>query len=539
MHLKRMELFGFKSFAEKSELEFSPGIAAVIGPNGCGKSNLVDAVRWALGEQSVKSLRGTRMDEVIFSGCESRKPLNFAEVSLSFSGASSFLNLDYDEITITRRLFRSGDSEYYINKSPCRLKDVTELFLDTGLGKDVYSVIGQGRVDEIINNRPEERREIFEEAAGIFKYKMRKREARRRLDETRENLVRIQDLIFELETQIEPLQGQAEVTSQYRALKENIDQEEKKLLSYKLLQSREQLNKINKQLQNVNDALMAASSQEGLEEKEIHDLKNRLQDQFEQRRKQEQALNQVSRTLEQQEHELKLLEERENRYREQIQQNRQRVKQLELLMQEMSEQKVKAEQDRQSKQEEISLLKEDLEKLRKKMKDLEESALPAEVEKQQERIYQAGVRKEAASSTIEELKRRLQRLEAQKKALEKEIAELEEKLARLGEKAEQFKTRKSELSGALKAADENEAGQVEERDRIRKDLENLSSREQKQKELLHGINSRLSLLQDQESALSGYYRGVKEIMQARSSLPGIIGPVAELIEIDEKYIQAL
>ncbi|MDZ4133785.1 MAG: AAA family ATPase, partial [Dethiobacteria bacterium] len=150
MYLKRMELFGFKSFAEKSELSFGPGIAAVIGPNGCGKSNIVDAVRWALGEQSVKSLRGTKMEEVIFSGSESRKALNFAEVSLTFEGACEFLNLDYNEITITRRLFRNGDSEYYINKSPCRLKDITELFLDTGLGKDIYSIIGQGRVDEII-----------------------------------------------------------------------------------------------------------------------------------------------------------------------------------------------------------------------------------------------------------------------------------------------------------------------------------------------------------------------------------------------------
>ncbi len=539
MYLKRMELFGFKSFAEKSELELSPGIAAVIGPNGCGKSNLVDAVRWALGEQSVKSLRGTRMEEVIFSGSENRKPLNFAEVSLSFSGASSFLNLDYDEITITRRLFRSGESEYYINKSPCRLKDVTELFLDTGLGKDVYSVIGQGRVDEIINNRPEERREIFEEAAGIFKYKMRKREAGRRLDETRDNLVRVQDLIYELETQVEPLQAQAEVTRQYRDLKARIDEEEKKLLSYKIHQSREQLGKINKQLQNVNDALMAASSQEGLDEKETQDLKNRLQDQFKQKQEQEQKLNQVSRTLEHQEHELQLFAERESRCRDQIDQNRQRIKQLELLMEELSEQKVKAEQDLQSKQDYIASLHEDLEKLRQDMKNLEESALPNEVEKQQERIYQAGVRREAASSTMEELRRRLERIAVQKENLENEKAGLEEKQAHLQEKARNAQARQQELSEKLKKAEENENRRLDEKEAARKELADLSAREQKHKETLHGINSRLNLLQDQDSALSGYYRGVKEVMQARSTLPGIIGPVADLIDIDQKYIQAV
>ncbi len=539
MYLKRMELFGFKSFAEKSELELSPGITAVIGPNGCGKSNLVDAVRWALGEQSVKSLRGTRMEEVIFSGSENRKPLNFAEVSISFAEASSFLNLDYDEITITRRLFRNGESEYYINKSPCRLKDVTELFLDTGLGKDVYSVIGQGRVDEIINNRPEERREIFEEAAGIFKYKMRKREARRRLDETRDNLVRVQDLIYELETQVEPLQAQAEVTRQYRALKERIDEEEKKLLSYKLRQSREQLDKINRQLQKVNDALLKASSQEGLDEKEIQDLKNRLQDQVNRKREEEQNLNQVSRTLEQKEHELKLLEERESRHLEKIEQNRQRIEQLELLMAELSGQKAKAEQDLHSKQEYIARLDEDLEKLRKEMKDLEESALPNEVEKQQDRIYQAGVRKEAAASTREELMRRREQIENRKKNLEIDRAGLEEKLARLDERAATAKNRVRELAEELAAAEKNESRRLEEKEKIRRQLEAVAFREQKQKETLQGINSRLALLREQNSVLSGYYRGVKEVMQARSSLPGIIGPVGDLIDIDEEHIQAV
>ncbi len=539
MYLKRMELFGFKSFAEKSELELSSGIAAVIGPNGCGKSNLVDAVRWALGEQSVKSLRGTRMEEVIFSGSENRKPLNFAEVSLSFTGACSFLNLDYDEITITRRLFRSGDSEYYINKSPCRLKDVTELFLDTGLGKDVYSVIGQGRVDEIINNRPEERREIFEEAAGIFKYKMRKREARRRLDETRENLIRVQDLIYELETQVEPLQDQAEVTRQYRDLKGRIDEEEKKLLSYKLRQSRTELNKVNKQLQNVNDGLLSASSQEGLDEKEIQDLKNHLQDHFNHKKEQEQNLNQITRNIEQLEHELQLLEERKNRCREQLDQNRQRVRQQELLMKELSEQKVKAEQDLQSKQDYIAHLNKDLEKHRNDLEALEQSALPAEVEKQQQQIYQAGVRKEAAASTMEELKRRLERIGVQKHSMEKEQGELEDKLPHLDEEIDALQSREQKLVNEFKAAEQQKADRIKEKDKLKSHFENLFAREQKQKELLQGIKSRLNLLQEQDSALSGYYRGVKEIMQARPSLPGIIGPVADLIDIDKKYVQAV
>ncbi len=539
MYLKRMELFGFKSFAEKSELDLSPGIAAVIGPNGCGKSNLVDAVRWALGEQSIKSLRGTRMEEVIFSGSENRKPLNFAEVSLSFSETASFLNLDYDEITITRRLFRNGESEYYINKSPCRLKDVTELFLDTGLGKDVYSVIGQGRVDEIINSRPEDRREIFEEAAGIFKYKMRKREARRRLDETRENLVRVQDLIFELETQVEPLKEQAEVTRQYRTLKQHIANEEKKLLTCKLQQSREQLDKINRQLQTVNDSLLAASSQVGLDEKEIQDLKNRLQDQINKKKEKDQILRDVSRTFEQQENELKLLFERENRFQEQIDQNRQRVKQLDLLMKELVAQRSKAKGDLQTKHEDLDQLDKDLEDLREEMARLEESALPGEVEKQQERIYQANYRKNAAASTIEELKRRLERIEDQKKTIKEDKTGLENKLVQINDKAASLDVQKQKLEKELSTAESFEKKQVEIKEEIQKQQDRLAAEEQNQKEILHGINSRLALLQEQDSALSGYYRGVKEIMKARSSLPGIIAPVADLIEVDEQYIQAV
>lgn len=539
MHLKRMELFGFKSFAEKSELSLGPGIAVVIGPNGCGKSNLVDAVRWALGEQSVKSLRGTRMEEIIFSGSENRKPLNFAEVSLTFEGAGSFLNLDYNEITITRRLFRNGDSEYYINKSPCRLKDITELFLDTGLGKDVYSVIGQGRVDEIINSRPEERREIFEEAAGIFKYKLRKKEARRRLGETRDNLVRVQDLIYELETQIEPLKGQAEVTRQYRTFQKRIEAEEKKLLSYHLLRSREQLSKVNKQLQSVNDALLASVARGGLHEKEIQDLKNRHQDQQNDRKELEQILNKVSRVLEQKDSELKILLERESRFREQLEQNRQRVEQLDLLTQEYAAQKSKSEQNLADKNTGLEKLNKDLTKFREELSELESSTLAGEVEKIREDIYRAGVNKEAAASAVEELNRRFERLKSQKKSYKEEDASLKEKLSSLKTSANEVEKQLDVLRDLVVSSGEdleretggkNKAGQI---------LEKAASEIQKKKENLHGINSRLNLLHEQEMALSGYYRGVKEVLQNRSDLPGIIGPVADLISVNGQYIQAV
>lgn len=539
MHLKRMELFGFKSFAEKSELGLSPGITAVIGPNGCGKSNLVDAVRWALGEQSVKSLRGTRMEEVIFSGSESRKALNFAEVSLTFAEAGNFLNLDYEEITITRRLFRNGDSEYYINKSPCRLKDITELFLDTGLGKDVYSVIGQGRVDEIINSRPEERREIFEEAAGIFKYKLRKREARRRLDETRDNLVRVQDLIYELGTQIEPLQGQALITRQYRTLKERIEDEEKKLLSYQLQQSRKEFDKTNKQLQAVNDALVTSVAQGDMKEKELHDLKNSLQDHLNAKKEQEYKLNRLTRNLEQQESELRLLRERESRYQDQLDQNHQRSEQLTLLIEEYDDQKKRAQDDLQVKKDELKELNENLEKLREELLRHESSVLSAEVEKLQENIYKAGNRREAAASTAEELKRRLERLQIQLKAYRDEETTLTGKQAQFQEAVISLGTRLEKADALLAAAMAESDKSSARKKALTEDLEILVSEEHRKRADIHGIESKLQLLKEQDEALSGYYRGVKEILQARTALPGIIGPIADLISVDSRYVQAI
>src|SRR3984893_14017833 len=226
MFLKRIELTGFKSFADKTELEFVQGITAVVGPNGSGKSNISDGIRWVLGEQSAKSLRGGKMEDVIFAGSDARKAVNYGEVSLTLDNTSQSLPLDFNEVTVTRRVHRSGDSEYLINKQPCRLKDITELFMDTGIGKEAYSIIGQGRIEEILSTKSEDRRGIFEEASGIVKYKSRKKEAQKKLEDTEGNLLRIHDLVSELEKQIEPLKDQSEKAEKYKAIKEDLKNKE-------------------------------------------------------------------------------------------------------------------------------------------------------------------------------------------------------------------------------------------------------------------------------------------------------------------------
>ena len=208
MLLKKLEVYGFKSFADRIYMKFDKGITAIVGPNGSGKSNIADAVRWVLGEQSAKSLRGNSMEDIIFSGTQVRKSLGFAEVSLTLDNIDGALPVEYSEVTVTRRVFRSGESEYFINRSACRLKDIVELFMDTGVGKERYSIIGQGRIEEILSTRSEDRRYIFEEAAGIVKYKSRRDESAKKLDKTRENLVRVEDILLELEQQLTPLEEQ-------------------------------------------------------------------------------------------------------------------------------------------------------------------------------------------------------------------------------------------------------------------------------------------------------------------------------------------
>lgn len=244
MYLKRLELQGFKSFADKTVLEFMPGITSVIGPNGSGKSNISDAIRWVLGEQSMKSLRSGKSSDVIFAGTQNRKSLGFAEASLIFDNSDGKLPIEYTEVTVTRKIYRSGETGYYINKVPCRLKDVLELFMDTGIGKDGYSIIGQGKIDEILSNKSEDRRNVFEEAAGIVKFKTRKEESEKKLEHTKLNLLRINDILTEIEANIEPLKIQADKARKFLNLKEELKNIEVGLFYFNIEKYKSELKEI-------------------------------------------------------------------------------------------------------------------------------------------------------------------------------------------------------------------------------------------------------------------------------------------------------
>ena len=275
MQLKSLQIQGFKSFPDKTELTFGTGLTAVVGPNGSGKSNISDAVRWVLGEQSTRSLRGEKMEDVIFLGTSSRKPTGFASVALTIDNTDRQLAVDADEVTIARRLYRSGESEYRINKTAVRLKDVTELLMDTGLGRDGYSIIGQGRIEEIVSSKPAQRREIFEEAAGISKYRYRKAEAEKKLESAYENLLRLKDIMAELQDRLEPLREQSEKAQRFLQLSE-----EKKTLEISLW---------THTMENTRQRLEEEQQQVLLEKNELSDIQallaeqqHRLEEGFEQ-----------------------------------------------------------------------------------------------------------------------------------------------------------------------------------------------------------------------------------------------------------------
>ena len=263
MYLKRLELQGFKSFADKTILEFKPGITSVIGPNGSGKSNISDSIRWVLGEQSIKSLRGAKSEDIIFAGTQNRKSLGFAEASIVIDNSDGKLPIEYSEVTVTRKIYRSGETGYYINKVPCRLKDILELFMDTGIGKDGYSIIGQGKIDEILSNKSEDRRHIFEEAAGIVKYRVRKAESEKKLEQTKLNLLRINDIISEIESNIDPLKMQAEKAKQFLDLREELKNIEVGLFLYNIESYKEKLEQIVKDIE-----IMENHKQEEVEKQE-------------------------------------------------------------------------------------------------------------------------------------------------------------------------------------------------------------------------------------------------------------------------------
>ena len=537
MYLKSIEVQGFKSFANKIVFEFHQGITGIVGPNGSGKSNVADAVRWVLGEQSVKQLRGSSMQDVIFAGTENRKPLSYAYVAITLDNSDHKLAIDYEEVTVARRLYRSGESEYLINGSPCRLKEVSELFYDTGIGKEGYSIIGQGQIDRILSGKPEERRELFDEAAGIVKYKRRKATAQKKLENERDNLVRVNDILSELERQVEPLQLQSEKAKTYLKKKNELKDYDVNMF----LMETERI----------------ASEQREVEEKfKIAD--EQLKESADAREKIRQEYDRLGESITE-------MDEKINAIRENISNTSVMKEKLESQIQILAEQIHTAEMTDEH-------LQSRLDAIAREQKEKEEAKASYEKEKHSgdEQLAQVRKRQEEAAQTLAEIQKQIASCNEGMEQGQKELfallnrrADIQAKQQRSDTMVEQINIRKAELGKRLldrktqetdldsvladckkdleevsahirKLSEQEKELSAKEKEWRTKAKENDRALEEKQNEF-HRQQSRLESLKNIAERYDGYGNSIRKVMEQKEHNPGLLGVVSDLIQVDKKY----
>lgn len=545
MRLVKLELNGFKSFANKTEIFFDEGITAIVGPNGCGKSNIADAIRWVLGEQSAKTLRGSRMEDVIFAGTATRKQQGYCEVTLLFDNSDGRLPIDFSEVSITRRVFRSGESEYCINDTPCRLKDIHELLRDTGLGKEGYSIVGQGKVEEILSNKSNERRKAFEEAAGIMKYRVRKEEACRNLENTRANLTRISDILFEIEVRLEPLKEQSEAAKKYLQLREELKELEVNLFLHqhdKILERSKSIKETIEQLTNeiteIEEKRQSINAEcENIEqsEKEISDKLSEMHNE----------LVLMTAGVEKQLGEVKVLEERiisaekeREKLLERIKENTERKTSLAEMLSSHDGSSVERE-------EALNLLRNERDEVQKQIINLNTEVM--EKEQAVEDLKNAII---DAMNRISDAKSNMSRLTANKQSLIERKGEIQslretysQKVIELEEELLQAQNELSELNTQL----ENDKAAVGKASSIVNDCNYyLNKKNDEIKALeqnIEGMRSRLNVLTEMKRAHEGYYLSIKKLMQDAendtSLSKHIEGVVAEIISVPEAYENAI
>ncbi len=545
MYFKKIEMIGFKSFADRTVIEFNGGFTAIVGPNGCGKSNVSDAIRWVLGEQSAKSLRGDNMQDVIFKGTEKRKSLSYCEVTLTFDNTDRFFNIAYDELSITRKLYRSGESEYQINKNTCRLRDITDVLFDSGIGKNGYSVIGQGKVSEIVDEKPEERRAMFEEAAGIAKFKSRKDEAERKLDRTRENLVRLDDIRTEIDRQMGPLKRQAEDAKKYLEYKGKLKDLEVNAYVFQYENSNVLKEQIKAKLQAIEEEMFARQT----------DLENITKDYAEQMDnlsaydKKIASLNdellQLTVELEKQEGETKVTRERINFTQKENDRINLDISNAQIMV-ESCEASEKDKTEEKNKLEErlkvLNLTYEDLSNKHLKLVD-EMSLSESEADQSQQKIIET-------LGSLSDIKSSATRLETEKNLLLQNKENLEKSLVEVGSKIDDLQKTKSncetEISSAqtkyekIKVEAEELSGKIFVATR---DIANLETEKANLTTQVKVYENRKKLLSEMQAEYEGYAHSVRKILKESEKNAGIkskmVGVLASLIKVPAKFETAI
>lgn len=538
MFLKRLSMIGFKSFAERTTIDFEDGITAIVGPNGSGKSNITEAIRWVLGEQSAKSLRGSKMEDVIFSGSERRKPINVAEVTLTLDNESGALPLDYLEISITRRAYRSGESEYLINNQICRLKDIVELFMDTGLGRDASSMISQGKVEQVLSSKAEDRRKVIEEAAGVLKYKARKQQAETKLTKTEENVQRIEDILHELEGQLESLKIQASKARDYLEQKDALKTIEVALLAYEIetlyerwKEQGEKLKKINQKELEMATAVQKLEANMIAQRQEIESIDQAIEDK-------QSTLLTASEELEKVTGEADVLNERKKNIAYQKDELYREINRIREQIEVLEKQKNRAKEKEAKKKKTLLALEEQLTRREKsvsnddvqlsnRLEDLkteyidllnEQAALKNQLHHQRERKKQQHGRIERLEQEIDEYIER----KREKTNIKKQLEKKREQLCRL---LQTEKTNGEQVKEQYIQAEQ-------EHHRIDEELQQVT-------QTLQQIRSRKEILEELQEDYSGFFQGVKEILKARHRLKGVHGAVAELITVPKHLEMAI
>lgn len=544
VYLKRMELYGFKSFAEKTALEFGPGITAVVGPNGSGKSNLSDALRWVLGEQNARLLRGSRMEEVIFSGSERRKALNVAEVSVTFDNGDGGLPLEYSEVSLTRRVYRDGSSEFTLNQVPCRLRDFTDLLTDTGIGREAYSVVGQGKIDEILSSRPEDRRGLFEEAAGIVRYKNRKREAMRKLEETNQSLLRVRDVLAELETQVGPLAEQARRAEEYAAVRSELAALEIALFQQRLSALRTRGNDIRQRNSTARQRVGEIEARVSSLEQEVEARREALAAHEEQGKVLQAEMYQAGAAVERLQSRLEMARERA----ETLDNDEQRVAKD---IQGIDDRLTAAGREDQAEQ----AIDDDL----RRQLVLAEGELSRAEDNLTRVVQQLGDREAAVEGAKAELIDRLNDIASRRNLaaeLAADLGNIRRKLDRAAETARDLATQVERLAAERRRQEEALAGQEtafreieqvlagrrDERAAVEGESRHLAGRASAVRDRLNAIRSRLSLMEEMLREYEGYHKGVRSLLAGGAlggPRQGICGVVAELIRVPAEYEAAL
>ena len=537
MYLKSIEVQGFKSFAHKIKFDFHNGITGIVGPNGSGKSNVADAVRWVLGEQRVKQLRGGSMQDVIFSGTENRKPLSYASVAITLDNSDHQLPIDYEEVTVARRLYRSGESEYLINGSLCRLKDVNELFYDTGIGKEGYSIIGQGQIDRILSGKPEERRELFDEAAGIVKFKRRKNLSVKKLEEEQQNLLRVNDILAELEKQITPLEKQAETAREYLRKKEELKTYDINMFLLETARIREQIQGIEGKLAATRQELAEAGSAYADMKQEYEAVEEQVDGIEAAIEKAKSQLNETTMLKQQLENQIALLREQIHSAHMNDEHYDQRAKTIETELLDREGQLA----GRQKEQEEI---KGELEKKQALENQAREelitvqtriATLAASIDKNKSDIMELLNNRASTKAKIQKYDTMLEQIQVRREQLSRRAAEAEEEAASQEKQQNGYLEELERISGEIRTLAAENREYEEKIEAIQKDLAGRTEKFRIGQTAYHREQSRLESLKNITERYDGYGNSIRKVMDHKGQEPGLLGVVADLIKVEKDY----